>query len=1204
MRLSVKLVLAFLVLAIAPLAVVAGLSYVNAEEHIRGQVTSALLGTAESKARRIETYLLERKRNVTTLARMPMIVDGVERLVAAFKSGGIDSEAHRAVDRDLRPFLTYYKSSAGYFDVFLISPEGDAVFSVNRGEDLGSNYRTGPYRQSILAKVWDRASTLLETEVSDFEYYQATNQPAAFIAAPILKEGAVVGVAALQMSNQEVYELVQDYTGLGRTGETLLGSKVGNQAVFLTPVRHDPNAAFRRRLPLDSERERPLIEATQGTRGQGLAVDYRGERVLAVWRYLPSCRWGIVVKLDAEEAFAAVASLARLSLRIGAAAAVLVAFIAFGISRSISRPIVRLRESTTRIAGGDLGHRAVVASRDEIGELATSFNAMTNRVQERTTELARALSELRDYRDHLEGTVRQRTADLAHANEELVGARDLAEQANRAKSSFLANMSHELRTPMNAIIGYSEMLEEEAAEAGHESYVADLKKIHAAGKHLLSLINDILDLSKIEAGKMELFLETFSVEELVRDVASTVQPLVAKNANKLEVRCTTGFGTVHADLTRTRQVLFNLLSNACKFTKEGTVGLDVSRAAEDGAAWVTLRVTDTGIGMTPEQLGKLFQDFAQAEASTAKKFGGTGLGLALSRKIARMMGGDVTVTSEQGKGSAFTLRIPTVVVVKKLEVVTPAAAGAAPSVAPAAGSGTAGTVLVIDDDPNVRDMITRTLVKDGFRVETAADGKAGLERAKALRPDAITLDLCMPVMDGWAVLSALKNDPELAAIPVTIISTADERHMGVALGASEYLTKPIDRDRLLRVLSSVTAGAGTGPVLLVEDDPAVRDSVRKALSAGGRRLVEAENGRIGMERVAAEPPSLVLLDLMMPEMDGFQFLEELRKNEAWRRIPVVVMTAMVLSNEDRARLEGGVERILSKADAGPEVLLDEVRRRVAATVRGGQGARAAACAPPAAEQRLEPNTVLVIDDDAEMRQMLSRSLGEQGFRVLEAPGGLEGLRIAREARPSVITLDVLMPGVDGWTVLSRLKADPALAAIPVIMLTAVEDRQMGIALGAADFLMKPIDKGRLLGVVRRVGGTQAGRSVLIVEDDAMTRSMLRRAMEEEGWKAAEAENGRKAIAALEKASPSLILLDLLMPEMDGFEFVDALRKRQDWRALPVVVITSKDVTAEDRRRLDGSVHRILQKGSYGQKELLSVLRDLVSAGAAAPRPRA
>ncbi|MBI2264177.1 MAG: response regulator [Armatimonadetes bacterium] len=526
---------------------------------------------------------------------------------------------------------------------------------------------------------------------------------------------------------------------------------------------------------------------------------------------------------------------------------------------------------------------------------------------------------------------------LEHSEQELRAARDAAERANRAKSDFLTRMSHELRTPLNAIIGYSEMLIEEMEELGQPDLISDQKKIHAAGKHLLSLINDILDLSKIEAGKMELYLETFDLATMIRDVVSTITPLVEKNSNKLDLRLSDDIGAMRSDVTKVRQILLNLLSNACKFTSNGKLTLAASRSLDLGVDRITFTVSDTGIGMTPEQLEKLFQAFTQADASTTRKYGGTGLGLTITRHFCRMMGGEVTVASEPGKGTQFTVSLPALAADQGKEA-PPARVPGGDSSAQGPETEGKGTVLVIDDDPITRDLMKAFLAKEGYRMIVATGGQEGIALAGQEHPDLITLDVLMPGMDGWMVLSALKADPELSRIPVILLTIVDEKNLGYSLGASDYVAKPIDREHLGFVLKKHLSGREGGLVLVVDDAADVRTMIRRFLEKEGYGVTEAENGSMALEQIGRRAPDLILLDLMMPEMDGFQFVEKLRKNEAWQSIPVLIITAKELSSDDRRKLSGQVQTILQKGTYSLEDLLGEVKERAAVHFRGKEAA--------------------------------------------------------------------------------------------------------------------------------------------------------------------------------------------------------------------------------------------------------------------------
>ena len=621
-------------------------------------------------------------------------------------------------------------------------------------------------------------------------------------------------------------------------------------------------------------------------------VYYRGERVGTLYlQYLDESG----ARLQTFSAVVAV-------ILVGAIGIVWI--ISSKLQRLISEPILSLAD-TARVVSDQKNYsvRAVKRTQDEVGFLIDQFNEMLAQIQKREEA-------------------------LEAANKQLAVSEHRALEATQAKSHFLASMSHELRTPLTAIIGFSEMLLAEAKAKGRTEEAEDLFRINDSAQHLLGLINDILDLSKIEAQKMELHLESFDVATLIGEVTSTIRPLVVQKANVLVVDCPEDIGSMLSDLVKVRQCLFNLLGNSNKFTRQGTITLRVWKAEgqrlnakpSSGAngveeilqplafSLVNFQVSDTGIGMSAEQIAKLFQAFSQVDDSTARKFGGTGLGLTITKHFCEMMGGTIRVQSEPGKGSTFVMELPVEVVKHKLAESAPV-----PHVPVAPLADNQRCVLVIDDDPNVHRLIERTLQGEGFTVRFAADGKEGLRLARELRPRVITLDVLMPETDGWSVLSALKSDAELSSIPVIMLTIIADKDLGFALGASDYLVKPIDRNQLMTVLRKYVGDRSGGQVLVVEDDAGMRELLRRTLETERWAVVEAANGLAALESIRESLPSVILLDLMLPVLDGFQ---------------VLVLTAKDLSTEERQRLAGQTQKILEKGSYVREELLREVRNCV------------------------------------------------------------------------------------------------------------------------------------------------------------------------------------------------------------------------------------------------------------------------------------
>ena len=497
-------------------------------------------------------------------------------------------------------------------------------------------------------------------------------------------------------------------------------------------------------------------------------------------------------------------------------------------------------------------------------------------------------------------------------------------EANKHKSVFLASMSHELRTPLNAILGFSELLID-AQERQHSpaTRLRFLEQIHSSGKHLLGLINDILDLSKIEAGQMELRLQMVSIPDVVDQVRSTVEALAAQKEIGIEADVS-GLGEIEADAGKFKQMLLNLVSNAIKFTSAGG---SVSISGKRSASAAEISVADSGIGIAASDQARIFNEFQQVDAGVDRQQQGTGLGLALTRRFARLHGGDVHVQSAPGKGSVFTISMPVVAapqgrVAQSLDSVRTTADGNA----------AAPLVLVVEDDPPAAELLARQLERAGFRAETVRSGADVLTTARRKKPAAITLDILLPGVDGWEVLTRLKHDEITSSIPVIVISVVDNPELGMALGAVDYFVKPVPAKDLinrLRRFDFGPNGAHKRQVLVVDDERANRDWLTEVLEPAGFGVIPAAGGREAIELARSRQPDLVLLDLMMPEVSGFDVVEALRSEESTSAMPIMILTAKDLTDADKRQLNGRVSTILQRGSTGASDLVGMLRRVIA-----------------------------------------------------------------------------------------------------------------------------------------------------------------------------------------------------------------------------------------------------------------------------------
>ncbi|HEY0189839.1 MAG TPA: response regulator [Kofleriaceae bacterium] len=686
---------------------------------------------------------------------------------------------------------------------------------------------------------------------------------------------------------------------------------------------------------------------------------------------------------------------------------------------------------------------------ERVEELLRENRQLRQDLEAKTALAARAVASFQQ-RTLLMEITRQQNEDLDRLAAELARAKKVEEErareieaSARLKSEFLANFSHEIRTPLNAITGYCDLLIRDEGTRLTPHGRRDLSVIKANARTLLALINDILDLSKIEAGRAEIVKELVDLTELADECLASVKEIlkgkdVTLNAEILVKQ-------VFVDPLKIKQVLLNLLSNAAKFTDAGEIVL----TAEPQGSTLMISVEDTGSGIPDDQLPFIFDKFRQVDGSSRRKVGGTGLGLAIVKEVALLLGGTVTVTSSVGRGSKFVLMLP-----NSIETVTTgrnAAAAITSGLLPAMSSEGPFSVLIIDDDPMVQHLVRGQLESEQFKVVSASDGVEGLTLARELRPTVILLDIHLPRLDGWTVLAELKSDPVLSQIPVIMMSVEEQRARGYSFGACEYLVKPVEPDRLVSVVRRAILPSA-GDVLIVDDDESTREVVSRHLRRAGYSTVEARDGEEALLRARVLTPGLVILDLLMPGVDGFEVLRSLRTEGM--KMPVVVLTGKVLSNEEERNLRDGMARIVHKGGTALDNVVREAKQLLMArrVVERGRLPR-----------------ILYVEDSPQNRDIVRRYLVND-YDVIEAEDGEHGIERAVRDAPDLILMDLSLPRLDGWEATRRIKANPAVKHIPVVALTAHagrEDQTRATEAGCCDYITKPIERDVLLGAIKK-----------------------------------------------------------------------------------------------------------------------------------------
>ncbi len=799
------------------------------------------------------------------------------------------------------------------------------------------------------------------------------------------------------------------------------------------------------------------------------------------------------------------------------------------------------------------------------------LEAQSEELQEQTEELKQQSDELKISSD-----------SLLEQNVELEMQRRQVEEANRLKSEFLSNMSHELRTPLNSINALSNVLRMQLAGKLDDDETNYLKIIERNGKRLLSLINDILDLSKVEAGKMEMDIRTFSLNSALTYTVESLQALAADKGIELKLDIS-GEIQIDSDENRLNQVITNVLGNAIKFTEKGSVNVLCEQRNEN----VCIVIKDTGIGIDADVLPLIFQEFRQADGTTSRAYEGTGLGLAIASKIIEALNGTIKVESVKGVGSTFSIEIPSEVSQSKvLEAVTQIAEN------PAMGNSKA--ILVVDDDKKLVAEISKKLENEGYTTIKAHSGTEALELAVLHKPYAITLDILMPEIDGWEVLQKLQRNSATRDIPVIIISKSDDLETSLALGAVGYIQKPVDKNLLIQKIRKINTNARK--IAIVDDSEIDRMQIRRTLVNENLDHIMFENGRDCLNYLKTELPDVLVLDLMMPEMDGFQVLKEIRNTHSTSRLPVIVVTAKDLSQTEKDFLRGRATAILAKGDTTKAEVVNEIYRIVSQMESETQN--------ETEKPNKKTGTILIIEDNESAVIQIRKVLQKAGLNVHHASGGKEALEFVKHTVPDGIILDLMMPEMDGFEVLENIRSAESTREIPVIILTAKNLTKADLDKLSANNIQQLIQKGdinviellskvnQMLGVGNpsikkaetaslktsdeRIIEERKKAKILIVEDNPDNRITVR-AIIGNKYETIEAEDGELGIQKSLTELPDLILLDISLPKKDGFDVIAALKENQKTKNIPVIALTAKAMKGDREKITEAGCDEYISK---------------------------
>jgi CheY-like chemotaxis protein/HAMP domain-containing protein len=1099
--LSSEITLVYASLSVTLVVLLSYIAYQMNSRVLEERIEQDLLLTVDQTLRGINSEIEERAREVQTLSMTPALRHAAARGTAATETLGLEEAAEEDLvrrrgerDRLAQPgevsaFLAEMKEGHPYIaEVFVTDRHGIVAGASNPTSDI---------RQDD--EAWWHEAVLEKFYLSNLQYDESAGSYSYSIAMPILDEprpplGVVKGVFNLK-AVQELVNSVQ----LGQRGYLVVISRDGR--VLSHP---DPQYLFRQigDVPDLVPVAGILAASTRGVADYTPSGAARkdGQWMIGYSRLmrpasLGPLNWTVAGMVSRAEMIAPIITVRDSAVAAGFVFIIAAVPIVFAVSRRLSKPLMDLAHRADRISQGDLDVSLSMPAGDsanEIGRLASALAAMMD-------NLKAAHRRTLDINAGLERTVRERTEELQRKNRQIEAQNKKVMEASRLKSQFLANMSHELRTPLNAVLALSDIMANEMSGPLNEEQVKQVSIINRSGKSLLRLINDVLDLSKIEAGRMNVEKAPMSLHSLITLMVDTLRPLAEDKSLSVGSSMAPGLPEfITSDEHKLRQILINLMGNGIKFTERGGVRLDVGFTSRP--AMISFVITDTGIGIAADAMDRIFDEFCQADGSTTRKYGGTGLGLTISKKMAELMGGTLSVESTPEKGSIFTLTVPyepappvpaspTETLRRvRMQVPEPSLMSTGDDSATALHDARP-IVLVAEDEHDNLYIMKKYLNRLGCQAVFARDGNEVLEKARKYKPIAITLDLVLPKKNGWDVLSELKTDSQTRHIPVIIASVLDNQERGFCLGAYRYLVKPINETDLADTILQIQAAGrkDVKRVLVVDDNVVDSDLMARLLVENKYDVLRAARGEEGIATAAREKPDLILLDLSMPGMDGFQVMQGLKRRVETRGIPVVIYTAKDLSTAERARLQRDAQKVFLKNPLDPVGMMSAIGELVKGlpggaaedarpvpgldendpwprTAEAVTAAAVAAAATLAPSRRKPARKILLVEDDPANQYTIEYLLKNEGYEVRIAENGREGIEKAESWRPDLILMDMMMPVMGGHEATRELKVASEVKEIPVIALTAAAmtgDREKALAAGCDDYVSKPINHEHL-----------------------------------------------------------------------------------------------------------------------------------------------